>query len=237
MFKLQPDIIGFLSDCILKQRYNPPSYVVNKNVEEFCMHSKSINIYRTFLVNQRYIINCIIVDTVLNSLDSKQAQFVIYKYKHNQTLTWISAKLDISARTIQGWNTYINKHIQNMLFYNLDTDELFYNQALINMINILDMRIDSILWGANLGMPINKKWIGELCHKRDFYRKVLQHLAECCAHPDDSLYNWVISCRCRYPTLPINDFAAKAAINKSTIYRHLKRFSEITDDLYNELTD
>ena len=124
MFKLQTDITGFLSDCIAKQRYNPPSYVVNKNVEEFCMHSKSINIYRTFLVNQRYIINCIIVDTVLNSLDSKQAQFVIYKYKHNQTLTWISVKLGISARTIQGWNTYINKHIQNMLFYNLDTDGL-----------------------------------------------------------------------------------------------------------------
>ena len=233
MLKLQPDIVGFLSDSILKQRYNPPSYaLLNKDVEEFCMYSKSINIYRTFLVNQRYIINCIIVDTVLNSLAPKQAQFVVYKYKHNQSLTWISAKLNVSTRIIQTWNKHINKHIQNMLFYDLDSDELFYSQALINMINILDLRIDSVLLGAKLGININTKWLGELCRKREFYRKVVQHLAECCAHPDDSLYNWVISCKCRYPTLPINDFATRAAINKSTIYRHLNRFSELTKDLW-----
>ena len=143
MFKLQPDIIGFLSDSILKHRYNPPSYVLNKNVEKFCMHSKSINIYRTFLVNQRYIINCIIVDTVLNSLDSKQAQFVIYKYKHNQTLTWISAKLDISARTIQNFQQVVQE-------CSLTGRGCTAYQNILAALNIQKQALIGIIWHFNI---------------------------------------------------------------------------------------
>lgn len=234
MLKSQPDVLGFLTDSILKQRYKPPPYVLPKNVQDFCMNSNNVNIYRTFLINQRYVINCIIVDTVVNSVDAKQAKFILYKYKHDQTTTWISAKLDIPVRALKTWNYHINKHIQNMIFYNLDTDELFNTMALMNMINILDLRIESILLGANLGIATNKKWVANLCHKRAFYRKVLLHLAECQTHPDENIYNWIMSCRCRYPSLPISDFAAKAAINKATIYRHLKKFSETTKIFYLE---
>lgn len=235
MLKCQPDIIGFLSDSVPKQRYKPPSYTLPKDVQDFCINSNSSNIYRTFLINQRYTINCMIVDTVLSSLEPKQVKFIVYKYKHNQTTTWISARLDISVRTLKTWNKHINNHIKNMIFYHLDTDELLNTKALINMINILDLRIESILWGCKIGVVANTKWLKKLCCKREFYRKVLQHLAECQACPDESLYNWIISCKCRYPNLPISDFSVKAAINKATIYRYLKKFLENITMFYSEV--
>lgn len=233
MQKLKPDVIGFLSDSILKEKYNPPSYKLSSEVQDFCANSKG-NIYRTFLVHQRYVINNLIVDTVLSSLEPKQAKFILYKYKENRTLNWISAKLDISIKTLKTWNAHINGHIQNMLFYNLDTDELFNVQALINMTNILDLRIESILWGAHVGGVINKDWVVGLCRRREYYRRVLQHLTECQARPDDTLYNWIISCKCHYPTLPMTEFTAKAAINKATIYRHLKKFADNAQGFYRD---
>lgn len=237
MLKLKPDIIDFLSESVLKQRYNPPAFTLSKELQNFCMNSNSSNIYRMFLLNQRYIINCMIVDTVLNNLEPDQAKFILYKYKQNQCLTWISAKLDVPTKTLKSWHNHIKKHIQNMLFYHIETNELFYKQSIINMINILDFRIESVLYGGKMGITINMKWLEGLCHKREFYRKVLEHLTECQARPDDNLYNWVISCKCRYPTLPIGEFTAKAAVNKSTIYRHLNRFSEITRDFYMEISN
>ena len=236
MQKLQPDVIGFLSDSILKDKYNSPDYKLSYDVQNFCMNGTG-NIYRTFLVHQRYVINSLIVDTVLSSLEPKQAKFILYKYKENQTMNWISTKLDISLGTIKTWNAYINGHIQNMMFYNLDADELFNVQALINMINILELRIESILWGTHVGVAVNHNWLIGLCRKREYYRRVLQHLTECQARPDDKIYNWIISCKCHYPTLPITEFAAKAAVNKATIYRHLKKFADNTQKLYQDVME
>ena len=230
MFKYKPNISNYLAEYAIKERFHPTT-TLPKDVQLYCMAGRS-NIYRTFLMYQRHIINNMVVDTICRCLTDTQIKFFLYKYKDNQTFTWISTKLDVSTSSLFIWNRDIQRDIQNMLFYNISVSDIFVPQKIINMIQILDARIDALEWGIQVGVEINRKWLQNLIDKRSCYRQLLSKLAECQAAPDESSYNWVISHKCRYHHLTIDELSCEAAINRASIYRYLNQFRQIASDIF-----
>ena len=114
MFKYKPNISNYLAEYAIKERFHPTT-TLPKDVQLYCMAGRS-NIYRTFLMHQRHIINNMVVDTICRCLTDTQIKFFLYKYKDNQTFTWISTKLDVSTSSLFLWNRDIQRDIQNMLF-------------------------------------------------------------------------------------------------------------------------
>ncbi len=230
MFKYKPNITMYLAEFALKDKFHPCNRL-DEDVELYCMEGRQ-NIYRTFLMYQRYTINSMVVDTVFHHLPEKQAKFIIYKYKEQQNFTWIAHKLNVSASSLNVWNRDIQKNVQNMLFYNLSISDIFIPQKIISMINILDLRIASLKYGEKVGVKINKSWLESLIAKRLCYRQLISKLVECQSKYDDSSYYYVITCKCRYPNLDIDELSYRSAIHKSSIYRYINQFRGVIDDLF-----
>lgn len=234
MFKYKPNISSYLAEYAIKERFHPTNNLaLPHDVQVYCMSGRE-NIYKTFLMYQRYIINNMIVDIVSRSLPDKQVRFIMYKYRDNQTFTWIANKLDVSISSLVIWNRDIQSNICNLMFYNLSTADIFVPQKIINIINILDVRIDALEWGLKVGVDVNKDWLKSLIVKRNCYRQVLSKLAECQAAPDESSLNWVVSHKCRHHNLNIDELSREATINRASIYRYLNQFRELVVKIFAE---
>lgn len=231
MLKLQPDLSSYLAETAIKQKYNPPAYNLTPEVQQFCKSSKG-NIYSFYLIHQRYIINCLIVDTVYSCLDQQQKDYMQYRYKGGESLTYISTKLDVPVHTLLCWNKQIQHNIETMIFYNLELNDMFYLSKLINMINILEVRIEALMMGLTAGVRVNMSWLNSLIKKRGCYRQILHDLSVCQATPDESLYNWIMTYRCTYPDISVTDLSHKAYINRATIYRHINTFKSRVEDIF-----
>ena len=66
MFKYKPNISNYLAEYAIKERFHPTT-TLPKDVQLYCMAGRS-NIYRTFLMYQRHIINNMVVDTICRCL-------------------------------------------------------------------------------------------------------------------------------------------------------------------------
>lgn len=234
MFKYKPNLSSYLAEYAIKERFHPTNnLMLPHEVQIYCMSGRD-NIYKTFLMYQRYLINNMIVDIVSRSLPDKQVRFIIYKYRDNQTFTWIANKLDVSVSSLVIWNRDIQNNICNLMFYNMSTSDIFVPQKIINIINILDVRIDALEWGLNVGVDVNKDWLKSLIAKRNCYRQVLSKLAECQAAPDESSLNWVVSHKCRNANLTIDELSREATINRASIYRYLNQFRGMIANIFAE---
>jgi hypothetical protein len=233
MHKYRPELGLYLAEQALKMRYLDTPEQIRERIElkEFCMQTfSSQNAKRFYLRLQKIEINQIIVDTVLNELSAEKRHFIKLKYKNNETFICISMKLNISVAQLNVWNKNILKEINNFMLYTLTAKDVFSKVKILNMIHILDVRIDFFEENFTDNKDeidfVNKRWLHALTMLRQQYRQLFNILEDFTVRRTESIGNNIIAMKIQYPIDNPSELAHKCHISVAAVSRHLKQFTD-----------
>lgn len=94
---------------------------------------------------QRRMINTLAVSIIYNLLPAADRKLFYFKHIKPQGETRIICDLDVSSRYIKQTMNRIYTKMINILCYRISQDDLLDSRYLLNMVNILDMRISIML--------------------------------------------------------------------------------------------
>ena len=181
MNKMKPDLCNHLATIILKNKYckdNISSRELNNFTEQMEALVENSNYKKSYmplyLKIQRMFINRILVDIYLLELPEEKRKFLYYFYGQQQNYGWISDKLAICPTKIFIMHREIVRDIYNLYFFRLSSaDDIFHRLRIINMLHIIDMRLQSF---DMAGEFVNSLVLDRLKKLRCAYRKLLDQI-------------------------------------------------------------
>lgn len=225
MQKKNPILETYIAEMAVKRRYDKKQKI-DKNLMNFCKAGDS-SIYRAYLIIDRHEIDNIIVDMGVSSLEDIKSKFIRYRYKDGMEFNWIADNLSIGAASLYNWNKEILSNIANLLFYRLTEEDIFHRRKVINMINIIDRRLESLKVAILKGVDVNTSWMETLACRRQKYRKLLDLQQECLKNPEGSKFNEVISLKLMNPQFNVDELHLACPHSPSTVSRQLKKFEQM----------
>jgi len=231
MNKDRPELGAYLAEQALKAKYRDTKKEAAERAEliEFCKQNISTkNAKKFYLRLQKLEINRIIVDTVLKELSPEKKMFVELKYKKNETMVNIAFRLNISVSRLDVWNKNILHEIKNFMFYTLTEKDVFSKTKIINMIHVIDMRVEFFEEHINKNQSaefVNLRWLESLIILRDKYRQLLMILNDYTAKKNESVENHIIAMKIENPIENTSEIATRCHISIPTASRYLKHFT------------
>lgn len=233
MHKDRPELGLFLAEQALKAKYQDSAAEIKERAEikEYCLENlSSANAKKFYLRLQKMEINRIIVDTILKELPAEKRAFVELKYKNNETFVNISMRLNVSMAQLNIWNKAILNEIKNFLFYTLTEKDIFSRIKIINMIHIIDIRVEFFEKHRSEGSDtnlnfVNERWLNSLIALRSKYRQLLITLDNCMAKKSETIGNHIIATKLEHPIENPSELAARCHISVTAVSRYLKQFT------------
>lgn len=183
------------------------------------------NFLKIFLRIQKMDLNRIIVDTVLQDLSEEKRSFILRKYKKNEMLVHISMELNVSVSQLNKWDKEILGDICGLMFYSLSESDVFFRRKVINMIHVLDLRIQTIEGLPAFKQVVDPRWYESLLIYREKYTRLLCAINNCMTHRKESIYNDVVAERIENPLFDCEHIANRCHVSIAAVSRHLKNFT------------
>lgn len=223
MNKYKPDLQLYIAESILKERYTT-EYTpekLEKLINYIHQHLGSTKrIMQLYLKTQRLYINMLLVDTFLLELSDKEKKLLYYYYKEQQNYEWISQKLFFAKNTVFRTHQTLLEKVAKLFSFHLDPDDVFCRLRIINLLHIIDLRIESLSAASKI-IQINMSLLNRLKTLRHHYRVLLDKLNSVLA--DEK--NKHITIKIKSPYYSVSEIANECGMSVSSVSRDLKCFS------------
>ena len=198
--------------------------------EENCMGQNKV--YRSeFVRKQREMLSLAIVDIVIGALPAEQRQYVIMKYKEHRQADYIQYQLKIGPRIQTRWNREFIDELVCAEDYRLYPIDVFRPNKVLNMIYILDMRINKFL--ECYDMPCNKAWLSKLMRYRFSHRQlyglmraIIAHLKSC--DDREQVFYQIINAKFANPYVQNQQLAERFYVSDGTVSKYLTKYRNRT---------
>ena len=237
-YKEVPDFGLCIAEQALRRRFeiaskNTSAASTKYSLQEllaFCkLEPHESNLYQYYLRLQRGLVDLMVVDTVLSNLPEDRQKFIHYKYELGKSNVWISTQaLYINEATLIKWNREILLNIKNLLFYSLTIADVYSVMKVINMIHILDVRINTF---NDEKIPVDESWLHNLIQKRSQYKAMLNIMLESIrlASQDTDkkdTYNYIVAAKLKNSHLNGTELAQYCGVSCSTVTKHLSTYRQ-----------
>lgn len=229
MHKTHPDVYLFLAEEALRHKFLDTELIIkNRNeMKDFCRENfDNINLQKCFLRLQRIDLDRIIIDMVLNELSYEKRKFILGKYKRNEKFIYLSMELNTSVAQLHCWDREILNEVESLMFYKLTPKDIFIRRRIINMIHILDMRINIFEKNNQLFHFVDRAWLDGLYARRKKYSKLLQIINDCVTNRKENIYNDVVATKIEFPLDNITELSKRCHVSSGGVSRHLKTFMQ-----------
>lgn len=232
MYKDVPDFGLCIAEQALKRRFDHGEKVPAsvQNLLEYCkLEPHESKLYQYYLRFQRGIVDQMIVNTVLSNLPEEKKKFIHYKYELGKSNIWISSQaLHISEAMLIKWHKEILQNIKNLLFYSLTKADVYSVMKVINMIHILDVRINTF---SDENIPVNEAWLRRLMQKRSQYKAMLNLMLESIRYASNDTekkdtYHYIVASKLKNSHLNGTELAQYCGVSCSTVTKHLTTYRE-----------
>ena len=223
VYKETPDFGLYLAEQAVKAYFRNDGKALQAQMAEFCRRENSPNLYRLYLRMQREQLNNMIVETVLRSLPELKQRFVIYRYSDEMTYLQIEARLHASSKLLNDWNKGILRSIELMLFYSLGRKDVFCRMRVVNMIHIIDLRLEAMQESL---VPVNQQMVAVLTERRGRYRRLLAEMDECERKAVGDTYNSIVTAKLHNHNDNYTMVASLTGYSCGCVGKNLKKFEE-----------
>lgn len=233
------DIALIVGRYAIEQRFKPNS----EKTREYKELSNHIAIYSTatdsyvsdmcYLKLQRIQLNRIIVDAVLHNLPRIQRMYMLMKYRENASSEKIECELNLSMpyHAIV-WERSILRQIGNILLYKPNIEDIYCPKRIMNIINVLDNRINYIRESPKLYKRIGADWIEDLVQYRQIHSNILSRMNEISLNSDASSYNLILSEKFRNPHCSNLDICHKLYYSPTLVSKTIKRWENFVMEMF-----
>ena len=237
-YKEVPDFGLCIAEQVLRRRFElnaksssaASAQCTLQELLAFCkLEPHDSKLYQYYLRLQRGVIDLMIVDTVLNNLPEERKRFIHYKYEMGKSNIWISTQaLHISEAMLIKWNREILLNIKNLLFYSLTIADVYSVMKVINMIHILDVRINTF---SDEKIPVNESWLRRLIQKRSQYKAMLNLMMESIRYASKDTekkdtYHYIVASKLKNSYLNGTELAQFCGVSCSTVTKHLSAYRQ-----------
>ena len=212
------------------------------NLAEYCLSKQAhagietSALYKTYLYIQRLLINRALVDVEILSLSPLEQSFVYFAYKDKMPFDVIASHLNYNKSRVSDWNTKILSDLDTLLSYSLAPTDVFSFTKTLNLVQILEQRINS--FNSNF-VYIDPGFIDSLVQKRNKYKKLLNFMGLFLNFEDvpdflktkkgnkfmkDPKFHATIREKLLHPHNLQNEIASKLNFEEYVISRHLKTY-------------
>lgn len=237
MYKEVPDFGLCIAEQVLKRRFDcatqaqpaPMKYSIQELLAFCQLEPHESKLFQYYLRLQRSVVDLMVVDTVLSNLPEEKQRFIQYRYAQGRSNIWISTQaLHISEAMLIKWNKEILLNIKNLLFYSLTLADVYSVMKVINMIHILDLRINTF---NDESIPVNESWLYRLIQKRTQYKAMLNRMLESirCASQDPEkkdTYHYIVASKLKHSYLNGTELAQLCGVSYSTVSKHLAAYRQ-----------
>lgn len=221
VFKENPDFGLYLAEQAVRQHFHDEGRKLCRQMAEFCRKEPLSNLRRVYLRLQRQQMNSMIVESVLRSLPDLKQRFMYYRYGQEETYTRIENRLHASVKLLNEWNKEILGMVERMLFYALGKEDVYCRLKVMNMVHVLDFRINALL---ESGVPVNQEWLSVLMERRGLYRRLIQEMDCCLRHAGESTYHAVVALKLLHPSDNKSEIAHRLGKGSGCVGKNLKKY-------------
>lgn len=226
MQKEIPDFGMFLAEQALRRRFENKSHWEKiQDMTAFCkLEPHDSKLYQYYLRFQRYTLDIMIVDTYLRSLPEEKQKYIRYRYEFGKSNVWIAMRLiHVNDATLIKWNKDILLDIKDLLFYSLNSSDVYNVMTVINMVHILDIRINTFI---DEEIPVNESWLRRLIQRRTQYKAMLNIMLQSLALAEHDTYHNIVASKLKNTHMNTTELAALCGVSCGTVSKHLASYRD-----------
>ena len=170
---------------------------------------------------------------VLESLSEKKRELMRLKYGEGKQLVAISLALDMSISQLMKWNQVIVARIASFMVYQLTAEDIFCKKEILGMVELLSRSIEFFSVLSVEYNEVRQDWLRELERKRNNYQKLLSRIERIENDCDKTMFKEVLLTKIQNPYWTSENVAEKCRIERSVVYKYLKRFANSVKEYLN----
>lgn len=198
------------------------------------------HILQYYLRSQREAIGRILALTLVKNISELEAEFVYGHYRHGRSIHYLSLHLPMQERQLYTLNEHILKRLSALLFYRLTADDAYNPKIVLNLLNVLDVRIGTFTLRADLAIAAGL--LDSLYASRRACRALLSlqnRFLHTCAQEDE--FSRVVKAKLENPFRKASELTdilfsnEKGELRLATIIdrinAHLRRYSAMAEEI------
>lgn len=176
----------------------------------------------------RHEANHVMIDTVLHSLPEEKQRYIKLKYASNKqyNVMGLSMELCVSYQQLGKWSQTILDDIYHATHFHLFPKDVYFRKKLINMLEVLAGFVATIQELDSNHTLVGKNQYTLYAYRYNQYRKILESLDSCMAHPEKNLQNQIVATVAMQPYAPRDEIASLCGCKTSTVSRYLHIYEQ-----------
>lgn len=226
VFKEKPVLDLYIAEQALKEYYDYYKYDKERSLEQMselagAANDDEENLKRIYLRLGRLISDHRLIGCYLASLSEIERNFLFYRYCKKEKYLWISQKLYVSISSLCCWNNKFLYELSQILSYSLNDKDIFCYPKVINVVHILDMRINMMLLSQ---ISVDQDFLYYLATKRKKYRQLMKEQRKILESSKESLYNKIVAEKLINNNDSIKTLCEKFKKSDNVIAWHLRNY-------------